>query len=103
MSEGLTFDMIGNVSETEIEENQSTTIEDTSEIEFSTLGEAGDDPAIGENDTEDTIPENVDGEHQEHVEDSSSKDTDSPNFYSSIATSLHKDGILNLLDDTDFS
>ena len=100
MSEGLTFDMIGNVSETEIEENQSTTIEDTSEIEFSTLGEAGDTPEL--DDTEDTIPENVDGEHQEQVEESSSKDTDSPNFYSSIATSLHKDGILNLLDDTDF-
>ena len=46
MSEGLTFDMIGNVSETEIEENQSTTIEDTSEIEFSTLGEAGDTPEL---------------------------------------------------------
>lgn len=102
MSEGLTFDMIGNVSETEIEENQSTTIEDTSEIEFSTLGEAGDTPELDDETTEDTIPENVDGEHQEQVEESSSKDTDSPNFYSSIATSLHKDGILNLLDDTDF-
>lgn len=93
----LTFDMIGNMSDEEFkdkdsQENQVTEdIDEASPFEFDTTEE---------NVLED--PEGVGDESQEDGKPTSQEEGTSPNFYASIASSLKADGILNLLDDTDF-
>lgn len=93
----LTFDMIGNMSDEEFkdkdsQENQVTEdIDEASPFEFDTTEE---------NVLED--PEGVGDESQEDGKPTSQEEGTSPNFYASIASSLRADGILNLLDDTDY-
>lgn len=104
--EGLTFEMIGNISEDEIKEP------DTQEIE--TEGQEGDVAEEVEKDIDftnfidddviDEVPESVGGVGQDGEEDKDTLDEggSSPNdFYTSIATTLKEDGILNHLDEDD--
>ena len=90
---GLTFDMIGNMSEEEIQdlESQETNVTEDDDTLF------GAEDATEEKD----LPEGV-GEESQEEESITEEGGASPNFYASIATSLKKDGILNLLDETDF-
>lgn len=99
--EGLTFDMISNVSDNAV---------DTAEKDIDEGIEMPDEQTedIDTTDGDDVILENirdqegVGGEVQEDGEDTDSFVDSSPNFYASIATSLKTDGILDLLEDSDF-
>lgn len=96
----LSLDMIGNLSEEEINEfNNKNSEEEITEED--TLF-----PISAEDSVEDKgeiIPEGVGDGSQEENEDETllNQNGDSPNFYASIASALKKDGILTL-DDSEF-
>lgn len=97
----LTFDQIGNMSEEEITDNQEN-ISDGEDSPFASDEEdIKDDINLDEEDIEDTDQEEVADGSQED-EENSDEGGNSPNFVASIATAIKKEGILSLLDDSDF-
>lgn len=108
-NEGLTFDMIGNMSSEELDNFENT--DSNSELTFDNIVSDTTIENSTEEEEENAIldfsqegSEGGDGGSQEDEENPlEDKSGTSPNFYASIATSLKTDGLLNLLDESDFN
>lgn len=98
-NEELSLDMIGNFTSDADDNKDNNTKNPVVEEEGNLTVEGGDAFFDGKN----LFSEGVDDVNTEGEEDKTTDDVDgtSPNLYSSIATALKTDGILNLLEDSD--
>lgn len=95
----LTFDMIGNMSDDEIQAHKEKTnteeVTEDNDVLFPEIGTDDDNPeGVGDESQEDE-------EDTDKPEDNDNKGGSSPNFFASIANSLKEEGILTL-DDSEF-